>query len=170
MAKEHFLKFFQMPEKPSVYTGLFQNYQERTWSDKPNKAKHGVSYTKYADAMDIRCGNMSLFGMFHGKCWYYAQFFKLQNPDWEIVNLMRAEGSWNENIHTFCTKEQDGIRLFADARGVTDDPLVFIEDFNFGKGCRLIGEGDSLEPTWFGKEYMEAYNYIFHLEETKPAA
>ena len=160
MAMQDFLKMFPKPENPKVYTGLFGNFSERVWSDRPNKCDHGVSYTKYEDAMNVHVGKLTLFDMFHGNCWYYAQYFKLMNPDWDIIQILRGN-FWNNAVHTFCIKKADNITYFADARGITDDPEVFFEDFSCSKEAYWQSQDLELEHKCFMDSYEKAYRYIF---------
>ncbi len=163
MAMKDFLKMFPMPQKTKVYTGLFENFSDREWSDIPNKCSHGVSYTKYEDAIDVHVSIcLTLFDMFHGKCWYFAQYFKNINPDWEIVQILRGN-FWNEIVHTFCIKKVNGITYFADARGITDDPEVFFEDYSCSKNAYIVHNNPELDSDYFNfsDACEQAYKYIF---------
>ena len=166
MAQEHFLKFFAEPECPKTYTGLFENFQNRKWSDRPNKCIHGVSYTKFSDAMDIVVGENTLFDMFHGYCAYYAAAFNELHPDWEIMTIQRGN-FWNSSVHTFCVKVEDGIRYFADARGITDDPAVFFDDFQCSKNAYLIEKISDFSDELYQQlkpELLAAYEKIYKTE------
>ncbi len=159
MALSHILKTYPQPEKPHIYTGLFtKRLSCRNWSDKPNKCKHGVSYTQYDDAMDVQFGKVTLFDLFHGRCWDYAKHFKEHHTGWEIVSLMR--GNWADTIvHTFCIKNGDESILFADARGITDDPTEFFSDFVFGKDAYLKDEDDNESSDDLANECRQAMTY-----------
>lgn len=160
MAMQDFLKMFPMPQSPKVYTGLFKNFSDRVWSDKPNKYDHGVSYTKYEDAMSIGVGELTLFDMFHGNCWCYAQYFKLMNPEWDIIQILRGN-FWNTTVHTFCVKKVNEITYFADARGITDNPKVFFDDYSCSKDAYIKPQNLELELKCFKESYAQAYRYIF---------
>ena len=161
MAIEHILSVYPRPKKPCIYTGLFsKRLSKRPWSNEPNKCSHGVSYTQYEDAMKISFGSMSLFDYFHGSCWYYAKYFQHKNPEWKTISLLR--GNWRDSIvHTFCIKQLGDKTLFADARGITDDPVEFFSDFSFSKNSHIVEDTDEMELSWFGKDYKKAYDFIF---------
>lgn len=203
MALEHFLKMYPCPEDPCIYTGLFKNWERRQWSDRPNKCRHGVSYTQYADAMDImfydssRPGKfkkvleepgvvsvigqteyVSLFEMFHGDCWYYARFFHEKNPSWQVETILKGN-SWDSVLHSFCTKVVNGRKLFADARGITDDTKLFFSDFRCSQNAYIcndpkldrIPEAEKEDFRWTPEAFAQAYDYIFgNLIVTKQAA
>ena len=155
-------KFYDKPKNPTIYTGLFQKRStERTWSDRPNKTKGGVSYTLYAETMDIPCGDTPLFRFFHGLCWTYAKFFQMKNPSWKIVSMIR-DTFWQTNVHTYCIKRTNGKLLFADARGITDDPEEFFKDFRFSKNVHIEEETEIPDKNQFTKDYQVAYDLIYH--------
>lgn len=161
MAMTHFLKVYPKPENPHVYTGLFTKpISKRRWSDKPNKITNGVSYTQYADAMRISCGyGWSLFDFIHGKCGYFADYFHENNPDWKVINMMRGS-SWGTMIHSYCIKEINGTTYFADARGITDDPETFFNDFTCSKEMYVVDntqERDTKYDKWCAKAYEYTY-------------
>lgn len=118
--------------------GLFEKpLRERQWSNKPNKSIHGVSYTQFEEAFDVKVGDICLFDYFHGYCDDFALYFKQQHPDFEIMEIRRNSG-WNSLVHVFAVKEiEDGYYLFADARGITDDCFEFFSDFKFSKFLNL---------------------------------
>ncbi len=174
MAIEHFLKMYPCPEDTQIYTGLFKDRGNTPWSDRPKKNINGVSYTQYADAMDIsfydrgQSENISLFELFHGRCWYYAQYFHCQNPGWQLETIYRGNG-WENIIHTFCSKIVNGRMLLADARGITDDTSLFFRDFTCSKNAYvsnnqkadILTKKDKESPKWTPEAFSKAYKYIF---------
>lgn len=138
---EDILKFFPLNTNNEC-GGLFKtSIKDRTWSDKPNKNMHGVSYTKFPEAFDITygpAGCTQLFTMFHKNCYQYACLFLENNPDWTIYELQR-DGFYHSTVHCFAVKRlPDGRNVFADARGYTDNPLEFFDDFKFSKTAHLL--------------------------------
>ena len=131
MAISDFLKIFPKPDMPCIYTGQFQTkWKDRPWDESPKKSVHGVSRTQYGDAMQIRlCDNLTLFEMFHKWCDPFAAYICKRNPDWKMVSL-RRDTFYNSLIHAFAVKERESGTLYADARGITDDPEEFFLDFN----------------------------------------
>jgi len=164
MALKHFLNKYPRPQNPCVYTGLFAKpLSEREWSDRPNKYKEGVSYTQFADAYDIDLGlGLSLFNMIHGNCSYFADYFWYRNPDWKEMIMMRGT-FWDTIIHVYCVKETDGKTLFADARGITDDPVTFFSDFTCSESMyvREVYPKERVSETWFTDAYRKAYEHIY---------
>ncbi len=159
MAEKDVLRMFPMPKKPSVYTGFFQRRYEERDVQKENKCKCGVSYTRYGEMKNILCGNISLFSMLHGYCAYYADYFSYQQDGWEVKEIRRGE--YGRINHAFCTKQIGGKTLFADIRGITDNPLEFFADFSIGRDNYCVSERDEdrMSITWFDKNYKEAYQY-----------
>lgn len=132
---EDILKFYPLNTK-NFSTGLFATpLKNRPWSDRPKKSLHGISYTQFEDAFEIKVTeSLNLFDLFHGFCDDFAMYFKKLNPDWEIYALKRD--SFNPLIHMYAIKHlEDGRILFADARGVTDNVLDFFRDFRFAKSA-----------------------------------
>ncbi len=161
MALKHILKVYPKPDEPTCYTGLFvKPLKERQWSNKPNKNKCGVSYTQFADSMDMDCGaGYSLFDYIHGKCWYYAEYFQHKNPDWQRV-CMRRGTSWDGLIHCYCIKKDGNRTLFADARGITDDPETFFSDFTCGMDM-YVKEETEKETSEYSMPVIKAYELIY---------
>ena len=161
---ERLLSIYPKPESPHIYTGLFAKpLSEREWSDRPNKYYDGVSYTRFADAYDVDLGmGLSLFTMFHGYCSYFADYFWYRNPDWTEVSMMR-DSMLNPYIHTYCIKEVNGRTLFADARGITDDPETFFDDFTWGKDMYIkkTPRNERVKKNWFSQAYSRAYDHIY---------
>lgn len=105
------------------------------------------------------CGNTPLFDFFHGYCWYYAKYFQTKNPEWKTISLIRNT-FWKTNIHTFCTKQEKNKTLFADARGITDDPTEFFQDYTFSKNIYIQEDNTKMDPGWYTKDYQIAYDLI----------
>lgn len=159
MAIKHFLKMFPMPKDPGCYLGFFENYGERVWSNRPNRTVHGVSYTKFADLMDLEIHGTDPFCMFHGRCYQFAHYFAGETPGWTVTLIERGT-FWNTLVHAFCTKEIDGKTYFADARGITDDPSVFFEDYECGKSAYPVTEKRKDLNLQFQKPFETMYDYI----------
>lgn len=139
MSVENVLCHFPKEEKPEIYTGLFEKrVADRALSNKPNKSLHGVSATRYAEALDVKVGvdkagdDVALFDMFHGYCDGFAYYLAKKHPEWSIVTV-RRDGFWKRLVHAFCVFWQDGHLCYADARGITDDPVEFFMDYSCGK-------------------------------------
>lgn len=135
MAMQHFLAVYPMPENPSIYTGFFQKrWEDRAWSNKPNKCISGVSYTKYIEMENFPVGEdgLTMFDFLHGKCGYFSDYLHIKNPKWQVIDMMRGT-FWNPMIHSYCVRTIGGKTYFADARGITDDPEEFFSDFTCGK-------------------------------------
>lgn len=162
MALKHFLKVYPKPAAPSYTTGLFlKPISVREWSNKPNKCKHGVSYTQYADAMDIKCGDyISLFDYIHGLCYDFAEYFRHINPDWQMICMYRGN-YWNTLIHCYCTKKIGERIYFADARGITDDPETFFSDFTCSESMYVEEESESQGPKEYPMSVKNAYTHIY---------
>lgn len=135
---EDILKFYSLNSEGFSF-GLFSTpLGARSWSDKPMKSLHGVSYTQFDDAFSTKVSeNLSLFDLFHGYCKDFAAYFAEKNPDWEIHSLTR-DTFHQSLVHMYAVKKlSDGRLLFADARGVTDNVIDFFRDFRFGKDLIL---------------------------------
>ena len=168
MAISDFLKIFPKPAAPCIYTGQFQTkWKDRPWDESPKKSVHGVSRTKYGDAMQIRlCDNLTLFEMFHKWCDPFAAYICKRNPDWKMVSL-RRDTFYNSLIHAFAVKERENGTLYADARGITDDPEEFFLDFN-GTDMKVVYEAmphllfDAYSDSAMPKQAVaDAYAYVY---------
>ena len=159
MAMGHFLKMFPMPENPGCYLGFFENYGKRVWSDRPNKTVHGVSYTKFGDVMDLEIPGTDPFYMFHGRCYQFAHYFAGETTGWTVTIIERGN-FWNTIVHAFCTKEINGKTYFADARGITDDPSVFFEDYDCSRNAYLVTEKQKDTDMEFRESVEIMYDYI----------
>ena len=119
----------------------------------------GCTYPYFSEAMDIPLGcGATLFDMFHGYCWFFAKYFQHKNPGWEAISAVDDK---EFIIHTFLTKRENGIRLFADARGVTDNPEEFFTEFNLSKATRFQKDTEEMPLEWFNESYNNAYRHIF---------
>lgn len=153
----------------TVSLGLFQTpLADRPWTYHLAKSKYGVIKSQFTDAMTISLSeDLSLFDLFHGYCGAFAEFFYKEHPSWTIKELIR-ENDWNTCNHIFLTKEMpDGKILFADARGITDDPLIFFNDYSFSKNNMDIITMNSMTPdNKLDKKLMQAcktaHDIIFH--------
>ena len=132
-------ELYKKPKELNVSTGLFNkrtSVSEQTWLG----------------------DGITLFDLYHGYCWYYAQFYRHLNPKWKMISLNSADKECI--IHAFCTTMKNQKRLFADARGITDDPKKFFKDFGLNK--KVIPEEELLtvDLSWFNRSYWDAYSLV----------
>ena len=158
------LQFFPLNSKGEV-KGLFKTpLSERPWSDKVKKSVHGVSYTKFYDANEIKLSDENtLLDMFHGWCKDFMVYFSKKNPDWSPC-LLRRDGFYQSLVHAFCYKKlEDGRILFADARGITDNCLDFFDDFRFSKNNMQLIAVEDIEKQVINHydDCKKAYEYVF---------
>ncbi len=119
----------------NVAYGLFERPINQRTKMMGLSKKYGVNATYYPDAKDIKLSDeITLLDMFHGYCTIYAKFFNDKHPEFETMMLERTNSFWNITNHVFCVKHLDnGICIFADARGLSDNPLEFFADYSFCK-------------------------------------
>ena len=122
----------------------------------------GCTYTYFPEAMDIPLGcRATLFDMLHGYCWFFAKYFQHKNPEWEVISAVGIVDGREFVVHTFLTKRENGIRLFADARGITDNPDEFFTEFDPSKATQFKKDVEEMPLEWFNESYSKAYRHIF---------
>ena len=158
------LQFFPLNSNGEV-KGLFETpLSQRPWSDQVKKSIHGVSYTKFYDANDVKLSEKNtLLDMFHGWCKDFMFYFYKKNPDWTPC-LLRRDGFYQSLVHAFCFKIlEDGRILFADARGITDNCLDFFDDFKFSKNNMQLIYPKDIKDVVINNydDCVRAYKHIF---------
>ena len=135
-----------------------------------SRKTYGVDRTYYAEANDILLNDTTtLLDMFHGLCVPFTVYFTNRHPDFTPTVLERPCSFYNTTNHAFALKHlPNGICLFADARGITDDPIEFFSDYTFSKNNMAIKQlkiapdeyedGHLFKPDQICKT---AYNIIF---------
>lgn len=164
---EDILRFYPLNTK-NFSTGLFKkSINNRALSDRPKKSIYGVSYTRYAEAFEMKIfEDISLFELFHKNCDDFAMTFYKKHPDWEIYEL-RRDTFYNSLVHVFAIKKlKDGRILFADARGITDNVIEFFDDFTFSKSV-YIKKTDIERDIPLEGICNEGYKIIFKEEDFK---
>ena len=114
--------------------------------------------------------DLTMFDYLHRYCVYFANYFQSLNPEWTRV-IMRRGTFYDTLIHSFCIKKVEGKTLFADARGITDDPETFFSDFacsasmhvnEYAEALPITGEYENPdEDKKIIEGCKEVYNYIF---------
>ena len=119
----------------------------------------GCSQTYYPEMMDESIGyGISLFDMLQGFCWYFAKFFQHKHPEWDVMSAIDNEGNV---VHAFLKKVENGTILFADARGITDDPDEFFSEFDMTNVSYIEKDTDEMPLSWFNASYENAYQLVF---------
>lgn len=128
-----------------------------------HKYSTGLFNQKTASKIQIHkilSDNMSLFDMYNGLCMLYMSYFITQKPDWKIMKLTKN----NSLIHVFATKNINNINYFADARGITDNCIIFFKDYACSTEKLIIQpvtnlpELDFYEIIPFAKAYKICYS------------
>lgn len=151
------------PMHETTFTlGLFKSipFEDRTIT---YFESHKGAHTRFSEALDVMLDDKwSLYDMFHGLCLLYASYFISENPEWTPMVLKNK--STGRLTHVFLTKELNGATLFADARGITDNPLEFFDDYKFSKKTLYVERTDKLPELDFDDmlKYKKAYDIIYN--------
>lgn len=166
---EDILAFYPNNSK-NVATGLFKTpVASRIYCNPDNymsKSTTGYTSTFYSDAYSIKINdNLTLLDIFHGCCYDFALYFVSKHPDWKVMELTRPDSFFNKCNHVFAIKEtDDGRTLFADARGITDNPLEFFHDYKYSKHNMDISPIDTTNLTLSDNSIdvcQKAYDIIY---------
>lgn len=155
-----------LQEKSTKY-GYFNNEPVYEGCNFPLTGTWGTDYA-YTKTMQLQ--EKTMFQMFHGICYDYLKFFINKNPDWKPLFLVRESNYGGvQLIHAFAYKKDNDKILFADARGITDDAVLFFSDFCFSDSAKILdnsswySEGffDELEDIRFVEDCNLAYSEIY---------
>lgn len=144
-------------------TGLFaKRISERSRTDGLSYLHQGCRYTYYAESMDMNIGyGATLFDMFHGYCYFFAKYLE-KKIGGDVMCMVDKNG---RIVHAFLKTRKDGIDLFCDARGMTDNKDEFFAEFDLSEVVGIEKDTDEFEMSWFNASYKNAYKLIFSRKE-----
>lgn len=95
----------------------------------------------------VLSGKHNIEEFLHGYCNLYLVYFVKRNPDWTGVIMTRRSNGCI--IHAFAERiREDGVKLYADARGIFSDEKLFFRPYRFKEGQydrRVLTDADVCE-------------------------
>lgn len=119
-------------EKRSEFTKISEGVR------KYRKTRRTEKYTRYGDLAKYTVNpSCNLLDMLFGGCDDFAHVFVENNPQWRIGAAIR-EANYVSLIHVYAYRMENGRYLFADVRGISDDPGEFFSEFSLSKNSLRI--------------------------------